>query len=368
MTTTHLPAGKPAPLEHDYEITPGDFLRAELHARGISQADLALRAGVSAKHLNQVIQDVVPLSTDTALRLERVLGISADLLGQLDASHQAQLGRTKAAAKLADYRAWFAKFSLADLVRHGVVRAQESVDQQISDLLDFFSVAEPAAYEKVYTDAVQSFRRAQHLEVNPYATALWLRLAERKAGDIDVQVYDKSEFASLVHDLATLTVEPFSTAFPILQERCARVGVAVVYTPAVAGTRASAAVRWLGPDRPTIALTGRGGYEDSVWFGFFHEVAHVLLHPRRKSLIEFEGSDDGDGAETQANDFAKKVLLKGRLEELSRLDTAPDVEAFAAELGIHPGIAGGIRAYEMGRQGFRTFTKLRKKLDDTQLV
>lgn len=367
MTNIQVQPGKPAPLEHDYEVTPGEYLRAELNIRGISQADLAVRAGVSAKHLNQVVQDVVPLSTDTALRLERALGISANLLTQLDASHQAKKGRDKAEAKLSDYKAWFAEFSLPVLIAHKVITAKTTVEHQIGELLAFFAVAEPSGYEKMYAESLQSFRRAQHLNVDPQATSVWLRLAERKAEELDLAAYSKTDFAELLDELPGLTLESLAESFPVLQERCAEVGVAVVYTPSVTGTRASAAVRWLGPERPIVALTGRGRYEDSVWFSFFHESGHVLLHPKRKSLIEFEGDDDGDGAESQANNFAKNVLLSGRARELSTLNTAAEVKAFAADVGIHPGIPGGIRAYEIGNEGFRTFAKLRRKLDDSEL-
>lgn len=368
MTKSPAQRARPALLEHDYEVTPGEYLRAELSTRGVSQADLAVRAGVSAKHLNQVVQDVVPLSPDTALRLERALGISADLLAQLDASQQAKKGRNKAEAKLSDYKAWFAEFSLPMLLEHHVVTAKATVEHQIEELLAFFGVAEPSGYEKMYAESLQSFRRAQHLNINAHATAIWLRLAERKAETLALAPYVKIDFAALLTELPSLTLQPLAQSFPVLQQRCSEVGVAVVYTPSLAGTRASAAVRWLGPERPVIALTGRGRYEDSVWFSFFHESGHVIHHPKRKSVIEFEGDDDGDGAETLANNYAKKTLLRGRVKELSTVTTAAEVKALAEDLDIHPGIPAGIRAYELGNEGFRRFAKLRRKLDDASLA
>ncbi len=367
MTDIHVQPGKPTILDHNYEVTPGEYLRAELSIRGISQADLAVRAGVSAKHLNQIVQDVVPLSTDTALRLERALGISANLLTQLDASHQAKKGRSKAESKLSDFHSWFSKFSLALLIDHKIVTAKATLEQQIGELLTFFAVAEPSGYERMYSDSLQSFRRAQHLNVDPQATSVWLRLAERRAEGLDLATYSKSEFTKLLSVLPGLTLEPFADSFPLLQLRCAQVGVAVVCTPSLTGTRASAAVRWMGPERPVIALTGRGKYEDSVWFSFFHESGHVILHSKRKSLVEFEHTDDTDGAETQANNFAKSTLLRGRTGELSTLTTPSEVRAFAADLGIHPGVPGGIRAYEIGNRGFQALSKLRRKLDDSEL-
>jgi HTH-type transcriptional regulator/antitoxin HigA len=224
-------------------------------------------------------------------------------------------------------------------------------------------VADPKAYETVYADTVLSFRRAQQWKVNPHATSVWLRLAERKADDIDVASYDRAKFSRLLKDLPSLTLDPLKESFPVLQGRCASVGVAVVYTPGVDGTRASAAVRWLGPERPIIALTDRGKHEDSLWFSFFHESGHIVLHPRRKSVIEVEGADDQDGGETAADNFAKTVLLQGRFKELIKLETPDDVAAFADELGIHRGLAAAIRAYDLGPSGWRLAAKWRRKLD-----
>lgn len=365
---TASPAAIPQPFEHDYGVTPGELIRFEVNARGFSQAELAARAGVSAKHLNQVIQDAVPLSVDTALRLERALGVPAAILTQVDAVNQANKQRTKARAGLAEHRAWFEEFPRNVLLQHHVITARATIETQIEELLKFLGVAEPKAYATVYADSVLSFRRAQQWSVNQHATSVWLRLAERKADHLTVAPYDKSAFFALLKELPALTAHPLEESFPILQQRCADVGVAVVYTPSVEGTRASAAVRWLGPERPIIALTSRGKHEDSLWFSFFHESGHIILHPRRKSVIELDGADDEDGGETAANNFAKSTLLQGRLKELLRLNTRDEVVAFAKELGIHPGLAAAIRAYDLDHNAWRLASKLRRKLVESTII
>lgn len=359
---------KPQLLEHDYGVTPGELIRFELKARGFSQADLAARAGVSAKHLNQVIQDAVPLSADTALRLERTLGIPAPILSQADAVNQANKQRAKVREGLVAHRAWFEEFPRNVLLQHRIVTARAAIESQIEDLLEFLGVADPKAYDSVYASTVLSFRRAQQWKVNPHATSVWLRIAELKADRLDVVPYDKQAFNALLKELPSLTVVPLGRAFPVLQQRCGEAGVAVVYTPCIDGTRASAAVRWLGPERPIIALTERGKYEDSVWFSFFHEAAHIVLHPKRKSVIELEGADDEDGGETAANNFAKTTLLQGRLNELLALESREEVKAFAEDIGIHPGLAAAIRAYDLDQDAWRLASKLREKLDDSALI
>lgn len=367
MNNRMPPDQAPKPLEHDYGVTPGEIIRFELRARGLTQADLAVRASVSAKHLNQVIQDAVPLSADTAMRLERTLGIPATVLTQADAINQTNKQRDKLRKTLTDHRAWFAKFPSTALMKLKITTATSTLEAQIENLLVYLGVADPDAFDAVYGEGVLSFRRAQRWKADPYATALWLRSAELRAEVLEVQPYNKTAFTDLLRELPELTLRPIAEAFPILQARCAEVGVAVVYNPGIDGTRTSAAVRWLGPERPVIALSERGQFEDSLWFSFFHEAGHIALHPRRKSVIELDGADNEDGAETDANNFAKKTILRGRERALTELNTREDIEAFSKELGIHPGLAASIRAYEMDKFAWRLASGLRRKLDASVL-
>ena len=58
---------------------PGEMLREEfLKPLGISQSALAVRLGISFPRLNEVIRGKRGVTPDTALRLSRVLGMSAD--------------------------------------------------------------------------------------------------------------------------------------------------------------------------------------------------------------------------------------------------------------------------------------------------
>jgi addiction module HigA family antidote len=66
---------------------PGEMLLEEfLRPLGISQSAFAIRLGISFPRLNEVVRGKRSVTPDTALRLERVLGMPADFwLGlQLD--------------------------------------------------------------------------------------------------------------------------------------------------------------------------------------------------------------------------------------------------------------------------------------------
>lgn len=66
---------------------PGEMLLEEfVKPLGITQSELAIRLGISFPRLNEIIRGKRAVTPDTALRLARVLGMSADFwLGlQLD--------------------------------------------------------------------------------------------------------------------------------------------------------------------------------------------------------------------------------------------------------------------------------------------
>src|SRR5580658_6695144 len=79
-------AGRRRRWSPDEALPPGYLLRDELNARSISQAELAMRTGLSPKHINQVINGIVPLSAEVALILERVLGVPSHIWNGMEAA------------------------------------------------------------------------------------------------------------------------------------------------------------------------------------------------------------------------------------------------------------------------------------------
>jgi HTH-type transcriptional regulator/antitoxin HigA len=60
-----------------YVSPPGETLREVLEEMGISQADLAIHMGRPKKTINEIIKGEAAITADTAIQLERVLGIPA---------------------------------------------------------------------------------------------------------------------------------------------------------------------------------------------------------------------------------------------------------------------------------------------------
>ena len=67
---------------------PGDTLAETLDALGMTRIELAARAGLSRKTINQIIRGAAPITAETAMKLETVLGTPADFWINLDGNYQ----------------------------------------------------------------------------------------------------------------------------------------------------------------------------------------------------------------------------------------------------------------------------------------
>jgi addiction module HigA family antidote len=78
-------------------VHPGEILREELKARGLTQLACAELAGRSVQVINLIINGKKGITPDTALDLERGLGVSAGFWVRLQAEHDLAVARQRRA-------------------------------------------------------------------------------------------------------------------------------------------------------------------------------------------------------------------------------------------------------------------------------
>src|ERR1700759_2455420 len=99
----------------DYAVPPGATLRELLEEQGLSQRDLARRADLSPKHVNKLLQGLVPLSADVAVRLERVTGTPARLWNRPEADYRSDLERIRSQQELSADIMWLQDFPVTEM-------------------------------------------------------------------------------------------------------------------------------------------------------------------------------------------------------------------------------------------------------------
>jgi addiction module HigA family antidote len=285
---------------------PGGTLLDLLEERGMAQNELAGRTGLTPKTINEIIKAKAPITPDTALKLERSLGVPAEFWLVREQHYQEWMARGRAEAEQADAVEWLRRLPVKDLIDAGLIERSRSRVDQVGELLRFFGVASPAAWNDLYERPQAAFRRSSAFTSDVGATAAWLRLGELQSQSIKGGNYSASRFRAALKTAATLTRRPLPEVTEALRRSCAAAGVAVAVIPALKGCRASGVARWLSPTRALIQLSDGPGTTEQLWFTFFHEAGHILLHG--KKLVFLDGGGGETSEEHEADRFARTSL------------------------------------------------------------
>ncbi len=333
----------------DVVTAPGETLLEVLEDRAISQSELSERTGRPKKTINEIVKGKAAITPDTALQLERVLGIPAAFWSSLEKNYREYLARLEESERLEDSGAWLSTFPVDEMAKRGWIRREADPVEKARALLDFFGVASPGRWHQVAERTGARFRRSAAFESDNGAVLAWLRMGTVQAQKIACEPFDKAGFLAVLPDIRRLTASHPADAFPMAVDICSRVGVAVVPVRELKGSRVSGATRWMSPEKALIQLSDRYKKDDFFWFAFFHEAAHILKHSKKTIFLEGRASDAENQEEAEADKYAADFLIPPRewakVKRWKRY-TKVRVSIFANRLGIAPGIVVGRLQHE----------------------
>lgn len=327
----------------NYAVPPGDVLDYELVIRGMSKKELALRTGLTPKHINEMIQARASISPDTALRFERAIGMPADYWLNLETQYQEIRARLAEEVQLEKDHEWLNKIPVNAMAKMGWLTKHKDKKDMLVEVLRFFGIASVEQWDDMWPNLNVAYRQHNTHEVFPEAVSAWLRQGELEAASIQCLPFDKAAFRSALDDIRALTAKTPDVFVPAMQALCAKAGVAVVFVPALPKTGVSGATRWVNPNKAIIQLSLRYKTNDHLWFTFFHEAGHILLHGKKELFLEGANGLD-EVKEDEANQFAVSELLPRKYFNafLVRGDySKKTIKSFAKAIGIAPGIVVG---------------------------
>lgn len=324
----------------DVAIPPSEFLTETLAALGLSQAELARRAGRPVQAINEIVRGTKEITPETALQLERVLGVPAHIWTRLEADYRHVKARLEDQARLKDEVAFAEGYPYATMAAHGWVARSRDPLVRVQELLKFFGVA---SLRHMPQAQFAAFRRSAKVDASAKALAAWLRQGEREAQRITTAVFKADHLRALLPELRGLAARPPEVFQPQIRHLLADGGVAFVVVPHLPKTGAHGATRWLGPDKALLQMSIRYSWDDIFWFSLFHELGHLLLHKREDVFIE---DDTGRGSrEQEANKFAADALIppKDYAAFIERGDyrSKASVRTFARQHGVAASIVVG---------------------------
>lgn len=350
--------------ERELLSKPGDTILETLEHIKMSQAELAERMGKTPSKVNDIISGKEPITNNTALQLEKVLGIDAQFWLNREMQYREKLTRLDEVEAMEQHFDWLKQQPIRELKKCGYIKTERIGTPMVAEFLQFYSVASPLQWKSIYVNhyATASFRKSEAHQTALGSMAAWLRIGELEMRRLRVPDYNKETFKEAITKIRDLVPEHPDDFARQIQELCLKAGVAVIYTMCLPKAPVSGATRWLGGN-PLIQLTDRYKTNDHFWFTFYHEAGHVLLHGKKDIFIEeFDGYQPDKEKEDEANRFAAKWLLPENFADgLPYQLIEEDITTIAEKYNTHPAIVVG-RLQHLGLVSYSFGSRFREKV------
>lgn len=333
----------------NYAVAPGEYLEEWIEDNGVSQQHVADLMGCSRKQVNEIVNGRAPVTPDTAVRLERVVGISAAAWLRYEAMYRADLARIRDEENLASHVEEIDPNAIAYLRALGATKAtKRSPGMLVSDFLAFHRCGTWDAYLHLHESASKGDYALAALKDNgstiaPTLLSTWLRAAELTVGFERGRgyVFDAEALRAALPALRERAATPDRHLLGDFRSMLAEVGVVFIMVEPPKKLPLLGMTRWIDKRVPVIQQTGRWGMTDGfVIWTLFHEIGHVLNDPRGEMHLEYSTERKrNSSAERSANAFAMDALFgeKG-VEHFRGLTRDRDIVAAAREAGLAPGV------------------------------
>jgi HTH-type transcriptional regulator / antitoxin HigA len=328
----------------DWVSPPGETIADVLQERSYSQSEFALRMGYTPQHVNELLKSRVPISPETARKLELVLGSTADFWKTREKHYRGTVSDALSDTECKGHDDWLKELPLRDMREYGWLDPDMFAVSPVAACLRFFGVANVEAWRSTYREVLDTavFRTSPSFASRPAALAAWLRQGEIEAAKLECKPWELKGFQKVLSEIRPLTRKRDPKAFlPEVARLCSEFGVAVVIVRGPKGCHASGATRFLSPNKAMLLLSFRHLSDDHFWFTFFHEAGHLVLHSKKALFLE--GVNLSNAQEDEANKFSANILIPPQFEpSLVRVHVdRHEIRNFARKVGVSPGIVLG---------------------------
>ncbi len=331
-------------LSHDLIIHPGETLKEVIENRGMSQRELAVRTGNSAKHISDVVNCLKPISVIFAKKLEYALGIEASFWINLQANYAKELADYEDLNHISDQEKLIVN-RLKPLIEHftnlGFLEKYSSKQSSVIQLRKLLSVSSLENIPDVA--ATGAYRVSESNLVDPYVLFAWLRMVELMADQLKrVHQLDVEQLMLKIPDIKRIMFDDASEIENKLQNLFASCGIKFLVVKHFKGAPVQGVITKTDNQEISLIMTIRQKFADVFWFTLIHEIGHIVHGDIKRRLIDYQ--DDESLIEKKADEFARNTLIDPKhysaFLENSEI-TLDSIKKFAELNGVPPYIVIG---------------------------
>ena len=340
-------ATKKTGISLDLIIHPGETISDVLEERGITQAELAARTGVSPAYISKVIAGKKDISSKFAMALEYALGVKKTFWLNLQANYDAELLELNQEMTITEEEKHACK-ALSEVIGHlqkrKIIPVTPRIEETILSLRKTLQISNIGNLKNLVPEG--AFRLAQNKSIDSYVMGAWLRICQIIGEKSTVNTcFDPSKVDELIDAIKAIMVKPKCNIQEELSQTMRQYGIHFAVVQNFKGAPVHGYISQKTDGTFQMVVTIRGAFADIFWFSLFHELGHIVNGDVSKGTKYIDVAENGNPDQEHAADmFAGNALLNEQnyIQFVKyRNFLIDDIKQFAASQKVMPYIVIG---------------------------
>lgn len=298
-------------LSPDLIIHPGETLAEVLEDRGMTQKELAIRTGMTEKHISTVVKCQKNISVAFARKLEYALGIDAKFWINLQSNYERELLEFEEVNNITGDELAILK-PLREIVDYFVSRRffEESANEaeKILALRRLLAVSNLTAIPNITYNAAYRAQISTNVKVDTYVLYAWQRICELETSAIEVsEELNIDLLKSYIPEIKSLMFENVNVVREKLTRIFSKCGIAFNIVKNFKGAPVQGFIKKTDGEKLILCLTLRKQRADIFWFTLFHEIGHIINGDVQQRFVDFKSTQSD--TEAKADSFASETLM-----------------------------------------------------------
>ena len=325
---------------------PGRVIQEKLEYAGMSRKELAIRTGVTEKHICTIVNGDKNISASFAKKLGYVFETAEywlDIQSRFDAE---QLSIKEENSISEDELALIKNLQeiLGFLIERGYLHNDCGDPSKVLQLREFLQISDLTQIPKITYNAAYRAQLSKNIKVDPYVLFAWQHLCEKEVESIRASNFiDKAMLRKSIPDIKELMFKDINDGIESLQRILSKCGIAFQVVRNFKGAPVQGFIKETKDKGLILCLTIRGKRADRFWFTLFHEIAHIINGDYKQRFVDF------DSVQCKAEELADQAARDFLIDPDSYRDFIMSnnefpwavIQAFAEAMNVKPFIVLG---------------------------
>ena len=291
---------------------PGEILLSEINRIGMKQKELAIRTGMTEKHISTVINGSKNISPAFARKLDIALGSEKGTWAKYQAAYDEYVAQVEETNGITEEEISILK-SLKDIIDYflarGIMHNHCGNSEKVIQLRSILCVNSLTVIPKITYNAAYRAQVKTSTNIDPYVLFAWQRLCELETDQADIGVqFDNQKLIQSIPAIKKLMfINDADQMIAQLKAIFASCGIAFEVVHHFRGAPVQGFIKQTNSGKIILCLTIRGKKADRFWFSLFHEIGHLLNGDLDTRFIDFDSVKSE--TENNADQFARDTLI-----------------------------------------------------------